>query len=84
MALPLPDPPLADDAVRLRTWSVHDVDALVEAWADAEIQKWTRVPEARDANDALRWILCDNLKVERESGEGKSGSDHTTVRKSDG
>ena len=48
--LPLPDPPLTDGIVRLRPWSVHDVDALVEAWADEEIQKWTLVPARRDAN----------------------------------
>jgi RimJ/RimL family protein N-acetyltransferase len=65
MALPLPDPPLADEAVRLRPWSAHDVDALVAAWADEEIQKWTRVPEARDANDALRWIASEQLRRDR-------------------
>jgi RimJ/RimL family protein N-acetyltransferase len=63
--LPLPDPELADDLVRLRPWSVHDVDALVAAWADEEIQKWTRVPEQRGANDALRWIAAEHLRRDR-------------------
>ena len=49
MPLPLPDPPLADDAVRLRPWGANDVDALVDAWADEEIQRWTRVPQQRGA-----------------------------------
>jgi RimJ/RimL family protein N-acetyltransferase len=65
MPLPLPDPPLADDTVRLRPWSVHDVDALVGAWADDEIQRWTRVPVAREANDALRWIAAEQLRRDR-------------------
>jgi RimJ/RimL family protein N-acetyltransferase len=65
MPLPLPDPPLADDTVRLRPWSVHDVDALVDAWNDDEIRKWTRVPEKRAAPDALRWIAAEGLRRER-------------------
>jgi len=65
MALPLPDPPLSDGVVRLRMWSVHDVDALVDAWADEEIRKWTRVPEKRDADAALRWIAAEQLRRDR-------------------
>ncbi|HEX2383427.1 MAG TPA: GNAT family N-acetyltransferase [Acidimicrobiales bacterium] len=65
MPLPLPDPPLADDAIRLRPWGANDVDALVDAWADEEIQRWTRVPERRGAADALRWIAAEGLRRER-------------------
>lgn len=65
MPLPLPDPPLADEAVRLRPWGANDVDALVEAWADEEIQRWTRVPQQRAAPDALRWIASEGLRRER-------------------
>jgi ribosomal-protein-alanine N-acetyltransferase len=65
MALPLPDPPLADGVVRLRPWSAHDVDALVAAWADVEIQKWTRVPEHRESDHALRWIAAEQLRRDR-------------------
>ena len=65
MALPLPEPPLADDVVRLRSWSAHDVDALAAAWADAEIRKWTRVPAQRDADAALRWIGSEQLRRDR-------------------
>jgi len=65
VSLPLPDPPLTDGVVRLRPWSVHDVDALVDAWADEEIQKWTLVPEKRGAADALRWIAAEQLRRDR-------------------
>jgi RimJ/RimL family protein N-acetyltransferase len=65
MPLPLPDPPLADDAVRLRPWGAKDVDALVDAWADEEIQRWTRVPQLRGEADALRWIASEGLRRER-------------------
>src|SRR5690348_6832407 len=65
MPIPLPDPPLADGEVRLRPWSVHDVPALVDAWADEEIQKWTRVPVQRGDADALRWIASEQLRRDR-------------------
>jgi RimJ/RimL family protein N-acetyltransferase len=65
VALPLPDPALHDEVVALRPWSVHDVDALVAAWADPEIQKWTLVPAARSAADALRWISAEQLRRDR-------------------
>jgi RimJ/RimL family protein N-acetyltransferase len=65
MPLPLPDPPLTDGVVRLRPWSAHDVDALVAAWADDEIQRWTLVPARREAADALRWIASEQLRRDR-------------------
>ncbi|MEO7555459.1 MAG: GNAT family N-acetyltransferase [Acidimicrobiales bacterium] len=65
MPLPLPDPALADAAVRLRPWRIADVDALVAAWADEEIRRWTRVPEQRDAEAAHRWITSEHLRRER-------------------
>src|SRR4051812_16917883 len=65
MPLPLPDPELTDGVVRLRAWSARDVDALVDAWADEEIQKWTRVPERRGPDDALRWIASEQLRRDR-------------------
>ncbi|MEY2422630.1 MAG: hypothetical protein QOI95_2697 [Acidimicrobiaceae bacterium] len=63
--LPLPEPPLNDGDVRLRPWSVHDVDALVAAWADEEIQKWTLVPAQRGRDHALRWIAAEQLRRDR-------------------
>jgi RimJ/RimL family protein N-acetyltransferase len=65
VALPLPDPPLTDGVVALRPWSAHDVDALVDAWADPEIQKWTLVPAARSPAHALRWISAEQLRRDR-------------------
>ncbi|MEY2570129.1 MAG: hypothetical protein QOE63_479 [Acidimicrobiaceae bacterium] len=65
MALPLPDPPLSDGAVRLRTWDVADAVDLAAAWADAEVQRWTLVPQARTAGDAERWIAAESLRRDR-------------------
>ena len=65
LMLPLPEPALDDGVVRLRPWSAHDVDALVAAWADEEIQKWTRVPEHRGSDHALRWIAAEQLRRDR-------------------
>lgn len=39
--------------------------ALVEAWADPEIQRWTQVPPARSEADALRWIASEQLRRDR-------------------
>ena len=63
--IPLPDPPLSDGVVRLRPWGAPDVGALVAAWADPEIQRWTRVPELRGPDDALRWIASEQLRRDR-------------------
>jgi RimJ/RimL family protein N-acetyltransferase len=65
MALPVPDPPLHDDVVRLRLWRAADARALVAAWADEEVQRWTRVPEVRDEAAALRWISAEQLRRDR-------------------
>jgi RimJ/RimL family protein N-acetyltransferase len=37
----------------------------VAAWADEEIQRWTRVPEHRAHDHALRWIAAEQLRRER-------------------
>jgi RimJ/RimL family protein N-acetyltransferase len=63
--LPLPDPPLTDGVVRLRPWSAHDVDALVAAWSDEQIQKWTLVPALRAPEHALRWIAAEQVRRDR-------------------
>lgn len=59
LPLPLPDPPLADGDLCLRPWSEADVDVLVDAWHDTEIERWTGVPEQRDRAAAARWIAGD-------------------------
>ncbi len=54
--IPLPDPPLRSGDVRLRPWRVDDAPALVAAWDDPEIRRWTAVPDVRDRAAAERWI----------------------------
>ncbi len=44
VALPLPDPPLVDDVVHLRTWHVSDAGSLARAWHDPEIARWSKTP----------------------------------------
>jgi len=46
-------------ALLLRPWRPEDAAALVAAWADPEIQRWTGVPGARDLAAAERWIAGD-------------------------
>jgi RimJ/RimL family protein N-acetyltransferase len=51
--------------LRLRPWRADDAPALVAAWADAEIQRWTAVPESRDLAAAERWIAGEESRRER-------------------
>ncbi|MBA2497037.1 MAG: GNAT family N-acetyltransferase [Acidimicrobiia bacterium] len=68
VAYPLPDPPLADDVVRLRPWTGSDAPALAAAWADDEIRRWTAVPERPDEDHARRWIAGERIRRERGLG----------------
>jgi len=58
--LPLPEPALVGPAgaadVVLRPWADADAGALVVAWADPEVRRWTAVPAAADLEAARRWI----------------------------
>jgi RimJ/RimL family protein N-acetyltransferase len=54
--LPLPDPPLADDLVVLRPFSLADVARVTEACQDADIQRFTAVPSPYREADAREWI----------------------------
>jgi RimJ/RimL family protein N-acetyltransferase len=56
MAIPLPDPPLADGTITLRAWRVGDEHSLAAGWADEDVQAWTGVPEMRTSAHALLWI----------------------------
>lgn len=40
----------------LRPWRLDDASALVDAWSDEDIQRWTGVPDQRDLAAAERWI----------------------------
>lgn len=64
--IPLPDPPLRSGALVLRPWRPDDAPALVAAWADPEIQRWSAVPAVRDLAGAERWIAGDGVRRERE------------------
>ncbi len=65
--LPWPDPPLADDVVRLRPWSDADVDAAHAATQDPLIPRFTRIPE-RQTKEQLRAFIADR-DTQRLAGE---------------
>jgi RimJ/RimL family protein N-acetyltransferase len=54
--LALPDPPLADDLVRLREPATRDLGAVVEACQDPLVQRYTRVPEPYREADGRAFI----------------------------
>jgi RimJ/RimL family protein N-acetyltransferase len=54
--LPLPDPELADDAIRLRAPCVADVPAITEACQDPDIQHFTFVPVPYREEHARDWV----------------------------
>jgi ribosomal-protein-alanine N-acetyltransferase len=56
VALPLPDPPLADDVVQLRSWTPSDAGSLARAWHDPEIARWGTTPADASEEAALHWI----------------------------
>ena len=64
--LPLPDPPLADDTIRLRPWSVDDVEPAHRATQDPLIPRFTRVP-AGQTQDGVRLFLA-TLEPARAAG----------------
>jgi [ribosomal protein S5]-alanine N-acetyltransferase len=63
--IPLPDPPLRSGDLVLRPWHLDDAPALVAAWADPEIQRWTAVPMVREQAYAERWIAGDEERRQR-------------------
>jgi len=60
------DPGSQDLDLRLRPWRLEDAQALVDAWADPEIQRWTGVPDVRDLAAAERWIRGDRERRARD------------------
>lgn len=56
MRIPAPDPPLRDDVVTLRAWSMADAAAITGACQDPEIPRWTTVPTPYTEADARRWL----------------------------
>lgn len=55
-ALPYPDPPLSDGRITLRPWRESDAPALVAAFQDPEIPRWTFIPVPYSARDARDFI----------------------------
>lgn len=54
--IPLPDPELTDDVVRLRPPAPSDVPALTEACQDPLIQRYTFVPSPYTEAHAAAWV----------------------------
>lgn len=54
--LALPQPPLGDGVITLRPWQAQDAPALVAAWADPAVARWSAPPARRSLVDAKRWI----------------------------
>jgi RimJ/RimL family protein N-acetyltransferase len=56
MLIPLPDPPLQDDAVALRPWTMDDAPAVAAACRDPEIPRWTMVPTPYTERNAREYL----------------------------
>jgi RimJ/RimL family protein N-acetyltransferase len=65
--IPLPDPVLADEVIRLRPARVEDVPAIVRACQDPDIQRFTFVPNDYTEDLARAWVA--GAPGERERGE---------------
>jgi RimJ/RimL family protein N-acetyltransferase len=67
--LPLPAPPLADEAagIVLRPWRADDADAaaLAAAWADPEVAAHAAVPADAGPAAARRWVAGDEARRRR-------------------
>jgi RimJ/RimL family protein N-acetyltransferase len=66
VALAYPEPPLADDVVRLRPWRRGDLATVAEASRDPYIPKVTTVPAPFSRNAGERWL-------ERQAARSGSG-----------
>jgi RimJ/RimL family protein N-acetyltransferase len=53
----LPGEPLVEDLTALRPWRDSDISALSVAGRDAEIARWTRVPDNYAEQDARAYLL---------------------------
>lgn len=66
---PIPAPQLEDEAIRLRPWREDDLWARVDAWRDAEANRFMLQPAPRRPSlDAARAWLADRER-RREDGE---------------
>ena len=65
MPLAFPDPPLQDDMVVLRPWSMDDVPDLVRCCNDPEIHRWLdSMPAPYTEDDAVEFVatVADKLR----------------------
>jgi ribosomal-protein-alanine N-acetyltransferase len=58
-------PTLTDGVVTVRAWRVEDVDQLVAICDDAEIVRFTRVPERFTRDDALMYLASQLAQEQR-------------------
>ncbi|MEY2512767.1 MAG: hypothetical protein QOJ89_125 [bacterium] len=65
--LPFPDPPLADELIRLRPWTRADAGAAFSATQDPLIAHHTHVPERQTLDDVRRFI--DDREPRRLAGD---------------
>jgi RimJ/RimL family protein N-acetyltransferase len=52
----VPDPPLADDVVALRPFTLDDVDWVTDGCQDPDVTRFTGIPEPYSSDDAREWI----------------------------
>ena len=57
-------PLLKVEGLTLRPWAASDRDALVAAWADSEVQRWTALPDDISPDAAARWIAGGRQRCE--------------------
>ena len=50
------------EGIVLRPWTADDRDALVAAWVDPEVRRWTAVPDDVSLDAAARWIAGDRCR----------------------
>jgi RimJ/RimL family protein N-acetyltransferase len=68
--LPWPDPPLHDDVVALRPWTLDDVPWITAACQDPQIARYTRVPVPYTEADARAFVV--GAEGARATGEALS------------
>jgi RimJ/RimL family protein N-acetyltransferase len=65
--LAFPDPPLADDLIRLRPWREADFEPAHAATRDPLISRYTRVPVDQTMDELRAYIV--NSELRRQAGE---------------
>lgn len=58
-----PHPGLREGAVALRPWRVEDIPAMVAMSHDADVLRFTNVPESYDEDDAAIWLALQPARL---------------------